>query len=283
MKYLKSFNEAIVDWETDNIINFYNELKDRLSSSSNISFKDIKEVGDKNNIEVVDYNTFFEELPNEKMREDAPPKNTPAFALVNPITYKARIVLNVDSVDKKLLDIIYHMLKHENVHIGQNKNKIDKSKGEYLGDVRNIKDYFSNKDEVMAFAQSVSDLVMGMNPRSMEEAIKMMTKTPLWKAIKTTDKKIQNRYKKYIYLYLEKEFEKEKRKKKNTNKVSDESGVDIESEVNVLYTRYDSNTLSRKEFDDVVMDVLNSIQKLSDEDKKEELILKLREINKNLL
>jgi len=209
MKYLKSFNEAIVDWETDNIRNFYNELSDKLSLS-NITFKDIKEVGDKNDIEVVDYNTFLEELPNDKMRKDAPSKNIPVFALVNPVTDKARIVLNVEIVNKKLLDFIYHMLKHENVHIGQRKNKADKSRGEYLGDIRNTKDYFSNKDEVMAFAQSVSDMVMDMNPISMEVAVKMITKTPLWKAIKSTDNKTQNRYKKYIYLYLEKEFEKKK-------------------------------------------------------------------------
>jgi hypothetical protein len=62
----------------------------------------------------------------------------------------------------------------------------------------------------MAFAQSVSDMVMDMNPKSMEVAVKMITKTPLWKAIKSTDNKTQNRYKKYIYLYLEKEFEKKK-------------------------------------------------------------------------
>lgn len=204
MKHLRRFNEAIVEWETDNIKSFYNELKEK----RNISFSDMKEVGDKNDIEVVDYDTFLNELPTEQMRKDAPPKGIPAFALVNPVTHKARIVLNVACVDGHLLDHIYHMLKHENVHIGQISKKKDKSKGEFMGDIRDTKAYFSNKDEVMAFAQSVSDMIMSKNPRSLEDAIKMIDRTPLWRPIKSTDEKTQKRYKKYIYLYLEREFEK---------------------------------------------------------------------------
>ena len=185
MKHLKLFKEAIVDWETDNIKSFYNELKDRLSNLPKlqyaISFNDLKEVGEKYDIEVVDYDTFLNDLPTEKMKKDAPPR---------------------------LLDFIYHMLKHENVHVGQKSRKIDKSAGEYLGDVTKTKEYFSNKDEVMAFAQSVSDMIMDMNPKSLEDAIKMIERTPLWRPISTTDEKTKRRYKKYIYLYLEKEFEK---------------------------------------------------------------------------
>ena len=100
------------------------------------------------------------------------------------------------------------MVKHENIHIGQKSRRDNKNIGEYLGDVSNTKEYFSNKDEVMAFAQSVSDMVMDKNPKSMEEAIKMIERTPLWVPIKTVDEKIKKRYKKYIYLYLEREFEK---------------------------------------------------------------------------
>jgi len=212
MKHLKRFNEAIVEWETDNIKSFYKELKDKLANlpklKYTLSFEDIKEVGDKHDIEVVDYDTFLDELPTE-MKKDAPPRNVPAFALVNPVTYKARIVLNVGRVDTYLLDHIYHMLKHENVHIGQRERKKDKSAGEFYGDVRNTKAYFSNKDEVMAFAQSVSDMVMSRNPKSLEEAIKMIERIPLWRPIQTVDEKTKNRYKKYIYLYLEREFEKQ--------------------------------------------------------------------------
>ena len=212
MKHLKRFNEAIVEWETDNIKSFYQELKDKLDNlprlKYTLSFDDIKEVGEKYDIEVVNYDTFLNDLPTEQMKADAPPKGVPAFGLVNPVTHKARLVINTNTIDKRLLDFIYHMLKHENVHVGQKSRKKDKNAGEYLGDVSKTKEYFSNKDEVMAFAQSVSDMVMDRNPKTMEEAIKMIERTPLWRPIQTVDEKTKKRYKKYIYLYLEKEFEK---------------------------------------------------------------------------
>ena len=211
MKHLKRFNEAIVGWETDNIKSFYNELKDK---NLPLSFSDIEEVGKKCDIEVVNYDTFLNDLPNEQMKKDAPPRGVPAFALVNPTTHKARIVLNINKVDKRLLDFIYHMLKHENVHIGQKSRKKNKNTGEFLGDVTKTKEYFSNKDEVMAFAQSVSDMVMDMYPKSLEQAIKMIDRTPLWRPIQTVDEKTKKRYKKYIYLYLEREFEKRNQTKK---------------------------------------------------------------------
>ena len=210
MKHLKRFNEAIVDWETDNIKSFYNELKDK---NLPLSFSDIEEVGKKYDIEVVNYDRFLNDLPTEQMKKDAPPKEIPAFALVNSNTHKARIVLNTNVVDKRLLDFIYHMLKNENVHVGQKSRYKDKSKGEFMGDISKTKEYFSNKDEVMAFAQSVSDMIMDMNPKSLEEAIKMINRTPLWRPIQTVDEKTKKRYKKYIYLYLEREFEKRNQSK----------------------------------------------------------------------
>ena len=214
MKYLKKFNEAIVDWETDNIKEFYKELKDKYkeieSTSKKLSFDEIKEVADVYDVEVVKYKQFHEELPTDQMRKDAPPSNARYFALVNPVTKKARLVINVDAIDEGSFDFIYHMLKHENVHVGQVTRKGDdhKDKGEFMGDVRDTKAYFSNKDEIMAFAQSVSDMVMDENPENMEEAVKLITKTPLWRPIKSVDEKTLKRYKKYIYLYLEREFEK---------------------------------------------------------------------------
>ena len=210
MKHLKRFNEAIVEWETDNIKSFYNELKEK---NLPLSFFDIEEVGKKYDIEVVDYKTFLNDLPTEKMKEDAPPEGIPAFALVNSNTNKARIVLNTNKVDKRLLDFIYHMLKHENVHVGQKSQRKVGGSGEFMGDISKTKEYFSNKDEVMAFAQSVSDMVMDMEPKSLEEAIKMINRTPLWRPIQTVDEKTKKRYKKYIYLYLEREFEKRNQSK----------------------------------------------------------------------
>lgn len=201
-------SEAIVDWETDNIKSFYDEAKSSLIGGS-ISFTKLKEIGDKNDIDVVDYDTFYKNLPDDKMREGAPIKDrVPFFGLCNPVTHKASLVLQVPKLDSRELDFAYHMLKHENVHVGQKSRKIDKKSGEYLGDISNTKAYFSNKDEIMAFAQSVSDMIMDRNPKSLEQAIKLIDRNPLWIPIQTVDEKTKKRYKKYIYLYLEREFEK---------------------------------------------------------------------------
>lgn len=210
MKYLKKFNEAIVEWETDNIKNFYKELKNKLNFTKSISFDFIAREGKKHNIEIVDYETFLKDLPTEKMRKDAPSRRIPMFALVNPNTNKIRLVMNVPHMDIEMLDFAYHVMKHENVHVGQRKSKSPGAPAEFLGDIRNSKKYFSNKDEVMAFAQSISDQIMNPKvPQTIEGAMDMLDKIGLYQYIKSTvDEKTLNRYKKYIYLYLEKEFKK---------------------------------------------------------------------------
>lgn len=211
MKYIKKFNEAIVDWKSDNIENFYKEALKSLDSGK-ISKETLKEIGEKNDIEVVDYNTFLKELPSEKMKSDAPPKKTPLFALVNPKTHKIRVVINYEIATKRSLDYLYHMIKHENVHVGQMSRKKDKSKGEFMGDIKDTKAYFSNKDEIMAFSHSLVDLAIN-NPlfgkaSSVKSGFEIVQNEMLWKHIKSSvDEKTLKRYKKYIYLYLKKEID----------------------------------------------------------------------------
>ena len=217
MKHLRKFNEAIIDYKNDNIKSFYDEVKSLPTSSSNsmmnftsrpgfYTFDSIKEIGERNDIEVVDYKTFYSELPDDQ-KSTAPPKDTPAFALVNPSTGKARVVINTDRITMMTIDHIYHMLKHENIHIKQMSKMSDKHTPS-LPDPKDQKEYFSNKEEVMAFSQSICDMIMRFNPKSMDNAIKMLNRNPLFLDIKkSVDNDTLNRYKKYIYLYLEKEFE----------------------------------------------------------------------------
>jgi hypothetical protein len=81
---------------------------------------------------------------------------------------------------------------------------------EFLGDVRDLKKYFSNKDEVMAFSQSISDMIMGRGPKNLKDAIQRIKNNELYNDIKKhVDEEILKRYQKYIFLYLEKEFENE--------------------------------------------------------------------------
>jgi hypothetical protein len=227
MKHLKRFNEAIIDYKSDSIKSFYDEcleaiqkdesektepvdktkgLKSFYKKPGMIFPPQMKEIGEKCGIEVVDYETFYSELSDDN-KKTAPPRGVPAFALVNPDTNKPRVVLSTGHVDKRLLDHIYHMLKHENIHIGQKSRSGGKGPGEGMNPL-DRKAYFSNKDEIMAFSQSISDMLMGSNPKDFKSAMMGLNRNPLWNDIKrAVDNDVLQRYKKYIYLYLEKEFE----------------------------------------------------------------------------
>ena len=212
MKHLKRFNEAIINYESDNVKAFYEELKKLIDASSRfeIPIKDVVKIGEKHDIEVVDYDAFYDQLPENEKKTAPPRRETPVFALINPITDKIRVVYTyIKSLNEMTLDHIYHMMKHENVHIGQISRQKKRPEGK-LPDPNDKKLYFSDKMEIMAFAQSISDMLMDENPKSVKDAIKELRFNPLWKDIKKAEvgEEVLNRYKKYIYLYLEKEFEK---------------------------------------------------------------------------
>jgi len=230
MKYLCGFkcflNEAIIDWESQNIKDFYEETLNNIIANPrrNISFEDLVKIGESHEVEIVHYTQFYNDLPDDTYRKGAPPSFAPYFALVNEKNRKIRVVLNDSTqfINGMVLDEIYHMMKHENVHLGQ----LAHSAPRKLGGM-NVKDqgeYFSDKDELMAFSQSVSDKIMDRAPKDMATAIKYLKDVGLWNSIKGTvkDPKLINRYKKYIYLYLEAEFKKRaeltKKKKKMPKK-----------------------------------------------------------------
>jgi hypothetical protein len=67
--------------------------------------------------------------------------------------------------------------------------------------------YFSNKDEIMAFSQSIADQLIAMGARTPQEAIKQLSSLRLYLDIKrNVDSRTLKRYHKYIYLYLEEEL-----------------------------------------------------------------------------
>jgi hypothetical protein len=152
---------------------------------------------------------------SEKYKKTAPPRSAPFFALVNPKTGNPRIVLNtcnfmgidVGHINKNFFERfpIGDILKHEHIHtIQQSKRKnINRS----LPDPNNLKSYFSNKDEVMAFSFSVAKELFDMFPniKNEKELFKSVNKVMLYNSIKrNVDDKILKRYNKYIFLYLEK-------------------------------------------------------------------------------
>ena len=100
------------------------------------------------------------------------------------------------------------ILKHEQIHVGQHSRRpnIDMP----LPEPKDRKKYFSNKDEVMAFAFSVAKEIVSMFPevRTPKEGFDKLTQNVrrfrLYGDIKqNTDDKTLKRYHKYIYLYLE--------------------------------------------------------------------------------
>lgn len=213
MKYLKKFNEAIIDWKSDNLEQFIKDGKDFFKDSKKIPIGKLKEIGDKHDVEVVPYSTFYKELPTDKMRKDAPPSygNMGIFGLVNPVTNKMRVVTfdSVNELDESSFMFIAHMLKHENIHIKQRNRRPDNISAEYLGDVRDKSAYFSNKDEIMAFSQSLADIAVNNGgAKDIKDGFKIIQYHDLWKDItRSVNDKVLKKYKKYIYLYLEKELE----------------------------------------------------------------------------
>lgn len=269
---IKKFYEAIIDWETENIKGFYKDSLDIIKDKRIISFDEFVKIGNKYDIEIVDYHTFISELP-EKMKEDAPAPQ-PIFGLVNPVTHKIRIVVLFKQIDSRMLDAIYGIIKHENIHIGQLSRKKDKSKSEFYGDVRDLKSYFSNKDEIMAFSQTIVDMIMNGNPKSLEEAKSKLKYNKLWHDIKlNVDNLIKKRYLKYIYLYLEKEFEKINIQRKDIEE------NDITKKVNNLLKKSKDGVLRYDVYDKIIDKIIDEMESIEDESKRIEIAKKIKEIN----
>ena len=185
-----------------------------------IRFNDLKRIGDRNQIEVVDYDTFYRDL-DDVDKPTAPPRRggPPVFCLINHRTHRPRVVLIAPMVDERMAGFIIHMLTHENIHITQwNRKKADYDTrgmdmpGETLPDPNDKKAYMSDQREIMAYSHSITDiLVREEGCRTMTEAVRKLKNNMIWKdVIKHCDEKVIKKYKKYIFLYLEKEFAKKK-------------------------------------------------------------------------
>jgi hypothetical protein len=147
-----------------------------------------------------------------------------------------------------------------------------------MGDVSDKGSYFADKDEIMAFAQTISDMIMTFRPKNIEEAKKELKFNHLWNDIKRSiDDKTKKRYLKYIYLYLEKEFEKmgikDERpafpKKSNRCEVCGGDGYhkmscyapktkDIKVEIEDAYSKFKEGKLKGSEFDKLLDNVVSS-------------------------
>ena len=210
MKYLKKFNEAIIDYKNEAVDGLMGEIN-TYPRHHRFQMSELTALGAEYDIEIVDYNTFLNDLP-ERDKATAPPRTAQFFALVNPVTKRPRIVLNLPMpfIPKDFFDQVPlgDILKHEQIHIGQHSRRpnIDMP----LPEPKDQKKYFSNKDEVMAFAFSVAKEIVTMFPtittprEGIDKLIQNSGRFRLYGDIKrNVDPFILKRYHKYIYLYLE--------------------------------------------------------------------------------
>ncbi len=204
MKYIKKFGlfEAVIMPSGINTGNFND-------------FNSLVEYGKKNEFDVVEYNEFYDSL-NEADKKTAPPNNgrVPFFALFNPMRKKPMFVICVKSIIHMIpnfKEIVDDIIGHERVHASQNDRK--KVISYVLPNPTIKKEYFSNKEEVMAFSWSIANDLFKISDninRAFNELDKGRSQgqfRQIWNDIKgNCDEKIIKRYRKYIYMYLEKMF-----------------------------------------------------------------------------
>ena len=212
--------ESVINPNDSNMEKLSSELINHFKSSYKISFNEFKTIAEKYGIEVVTYDEFISDYPEEYL------KNAPSlldvrragniFGMVNPVTNNVRIILSDENVifTSYSFPHIMSIIKHEFIHRNQSLKKSTKKSGEYYGDPKDYKKYFTNKDEIMAFANTiVLNYLHYRNPENFQSAKEDIEKylkyiDPIYKYIKdNVDEKTLNKYKKYIYLYLEQELD----------------------------------------------------------------------------
>ena len=211
-------NESVINPNDSDMEKLSSELKKHIESSFSISYNEFKTIAEKYGIEVVTYDEFISDYPKEYL------KDVPSFlevrtggdvlGMVNPVTNNVRLIFADEEVviNGYSFSHLMRMIKHEFIHLKQALRKKTKKSGEYYGDSKDYNKYFTNKDEIMAFANTIVLTYLSYrNPNDFESAKKDIERhlkiDPTYKIIKNNvDEKTLNRYKKYIYLYLEQEF-----------------------------------------------------------------------------
>jgi len=225
MKYLKKFKlfESVI------IPNKTND--DRTIGS----YDDLVEYGKNNGFDVVLYEEFYESL-SEGNRKTAPPKGMPFFALFHPTNRRPMFVLNDENVVRRIpnfKEIVDDIIGHEKVHGEQNLRR--KGLTFSLPNPMKRKEYFSDKDEIMAFSWSIANGLSKKN-KTIQDAFQDLDKNKwgreehfnLWSAIKgACDERVLNRYRKYIYMYLDKMLPSKTTPKVDSKEIIP-SGIDAE-------------------------------------------------------
>ena len=176
-----------------------------------ISVEEANLITNKYNVYFKRYSEWYSTL-KEKDKQGAPPANVPFFGYVGDDAV-INIVIGryVDLISLDQIGFIVHMCRHESIHVTQvHRRKIEVPSI----DINNPKDYYSQKDEVMAFSRSIVDEITenGSDPMKSESMIeKRLRRSQLWSQIsRVVDPSIKNRYMKYIYLYAKEDIDNSK-------------------------------------------------------------------------
>ena len=155
MKYIKSFNEKVI--QPKKLGDF--EIK---------SFDDLVKYSELNDFDVVGYDEFYKSL-DDSDKKTAPPNFVPFFALFNPKREKIMFVLSDDNLINmpNFKEILDDIIGHESIHKEQNKRRNIKYK---LPNPKHTKDYFSNKDEIMAFSWTIANGLSKVN-KTLQDSI----------------------------------------------------------------------------------------------------------------
>ena len=200
MKKIQLFNEFVnekVIMPSD-FTNLERELRYFLVRGP-VSRETANGIANKYNVYFLSYDEFYEGLP-ERSKHTAPPKGVIFGYIGEDLTI--RIVTPRPSISIMDLPFIHHMIQHESIHVGQWQRKSKDLVFEYP-DPKDRAEYYSNKDEIMAFSQSIIEMMMSQNRlRSLEDLRMALETNPLWNNIKrVVPDEIKQRYLKYIYEY----------------------------------------------------------------------------------
>ena len=190
---------------------FLEELRLFFDDNDKISFNQLASMAAKYGIEVVDYDTFYDELPESWKKGQIPHNKIQIFGLANPVSKRPRLVVTIDPINKLQYNFISIVVSHEFVHAGQ----MDRLKPGVIyippKTVYDLNVYYSDKQELMAWSKTiVDDVLKTFNPNSFEEAMEKLPKGHYYRKIKEVfknDPKVWNKYLKNIYNYMKLEFE----------------------------------------------------------------------------
>lgn len=202
MKYIRKFNENVI---MPNIITNDDDTEVR-------SFRGAVRFGIENGFDVVNYDEFYQSLGDADKKTAPPSGDIPFFALYNKERNKAMFVIDDEEAPRHIpnfKEIMIEIIGHENVHIEQNnKRTIRFSEPNPL----NKKEYFTNKDEIMAFSWTIANGLHN-DYKNIEDAMHNLNKrkqtqySHLWQTVKNNvDMNILKKYHKYIYMYLDKMY-----------------------------------------------------------------------------